>query len=252
MSDTNFFILNNEAGEGRTDPLSPVNNNTATLAPQNSAGTSSTPIVTPIPVKSDTDIGATEAATDGTYINTMNSGHPPVQESIGPVPGGPSAPTESHALATADHDEKGLAQLHGQHNTEAEVKDLGWNERPDKIPAPLVGGLPNEELWMLVRRFNKQMYHVKTVDHAPPGGLDLNVAAEDEFSPDKLRCNVERLYMTVIVGMAAFAKHIARLRSWAETKRTAVFCTVGFFFFVYRSTVLVLMAEIGLLCCMGS
>jgi hypothetical protein len=60
-------------------------------------------------------------------------------------------PTESHALANADHDEKGAAQHdHG----ETEVKNLGWNENPKKIPE-LVGGLPNEELWTLIRRFNK-------------------------------------------------------------------------------------------------
>jgi len=59
--------------------------------------------------------------------------------------------TASHALAQADIDVKGVAQL--SHN--AEVKDLGWNEPPEKIPAPLVGGMDNEELWVLVRRFNK-------------------------------------------------------------------------------------------------
>lgn len=32
----------------------------------------------------------------------------------------------------------------------------------------------------------------------PPGGLDMNVAEHDEFSPDKLRSSVERLYMTVV------------------------------------------------------
>jgi Protein of unknown function (DUF3292) len=31
-----------------------------------------------------------------------------------------------------------------------------------------------------------------------PGGLDLNIADEDEFSPDKLRSTIERLYMTVV------------------------------------------------------
>lgn len=60
-------------------------------------------------------------------------------------------PTASHALAQADIDVKGVAQL--AHN--AEVKDLGWNEPAEKIPAPLVGGMDNEELWVLVRRFNK-------------------------------------------------------------------------------------------------
>lgn len=42
------------------------------------------------------------------------------------------------------------------------------------------------------------MYHVKELDTAPPGGLDLNIADEEEFSPDKLRANVERLYMTIV------------------------------------------------------
>lgn len=61
-------------------------------------------------------------------------------------------PTDSHELAKADHDEKGAAQLdHGQ----IEVRDLGWNDPDADVPKPLVGGLPNEELWTLVRRFNK-------------------------------------------------------------------------------------------------
>jgi hypothetical protein len=60
-------------------------------------------------------------------------------------------PTESHALAIADHEEKGAAQA--EH--EEEVVNLGWNELPQDIANPLVGGLANEDLWVLVRRFNK-------------------------------------------------------------------------------------------------
>jgi hypothetical protein len=61
------------------------------------------------------------------------------------------APTESHALAMADPEEKGAAQKdHGA----AEVKNVGWNADP-KDTSNLVGGLPNPELWTLVRRFNK-------------------------------------------------------------------------------------------------
>jgi hypothetical protein len=64
-------------------------------------------------------------------------------------------PTDSHVLAHMDHEEKGVAQMdHGQ----TEVRDLGWNEHPTDVPVPLVGGLPNEELWTLVRRFNKVRY----------------------------------------------------------------------------------------------
>ncbi|KAL8763452.1 MAG: hypothetical protein Q9184_000760 [Pyrenodesmia sp. 2 TL-2023] len=129
--------------------------------------------------------------------------------------------TDSHALANADHDEKGAAQLN-QHDG---VKDLGWNDHPKSVPQ-LVGGLDNEELWTLNRRFNKQIYHVKATTAPLLGGLDLEIADEDEFSPDKLRANVERLYMTVIIGLMGFGKHIARLRSWREPRRTGVFAAV--------------------------
>lgn len=42
------------------------------------------------------------------------------------------------------------------------------------------------------------MYHVKEIPTAPPGGLDMNIADEEEFSPDKLRSNLERTYMTIV------------------------------------------------------
>lgn len=134
-----------------------------------------------------------------------------------------NAPTDSHALANAEHEERGAAQ---QDHTDGEVKNLGWFEHPNDIE-PLVGGLPNEELWTLIRRFNKQMYHVKATSEFLLGGLDLNIADEEEFSPDKLRSNVERLYMTVIIGLMGVGNHIARLRSWREPRRTGAFLTVG-------------------------
>ncbi|KAK6341453.1 hypothetical protein TWF696_008527 [Orbilia brochopaga] len=139
--------------------------------------------------------------------------------------GSANAPSDSHALAAADTDLKGAAQID---HSDREVKDLGWNDPTEVIPKPLVGGLSNDELWTLIRRFNKHIYHVKAMPYAPPGGLDLNIADEDEFSPDKFRATLERLYMTVIVGFIAAFKHIARLRSWNERKRTASFCAVYF------------------------
>ncbi|KAK0729545.1 hypothetical protein B0H67DRAFT_501065 [Lasiosphaeris hirsuta] len=132
--------------------------------------------------------------------------------------------TLSHSLATDDHAEKGEAQQ----DHEEEVLDLGWNEKKQDIAAPLVGGMDNEELWLLVRRFDKQIYHVKSAKYPVPGGLDLNIADEEEFSPDKLRANVERLYMTVGIGLLAAVKHIARLRSWRETRRTSYFAGAYF------------------------
>ena len=58
----------------------------------------------------------------------------------------------SHALATGDHENVGQAQ---EYHDEPEVQDLGWNKSKENIAHPLVGGINNEELWLLVRRFNK-------------------------------------------------------------------------------------------------
>ncbi|KAI0409315.1 hypothetical protein F4802DRAFT_615755 [Xylaria palmicola] len=133
-------------------------------------------------------------------------------------------PTLSHSLAMEDHDEKGVVQ----YPRDEEVADLGWNQSKESIPTPLVGGIRNEDLWLLIRRFNKQMYHVKEVPYAVPGDLDLNVSDDEEFSPDKLRATLERFYMTVVIGLLATVKHIARLRSWRESRRTAYFCSAYF------------------------
>lgn len=59
--------------------------------------------------------------------------------------------TFSHTLASDKHDEDGLAQQ----PHDKQVLDLGWNEKKQDIASPLIGGLDNEELWLLVRRFNK-------------------------------------------------------------------------------------------------
>jgi hypothetical protein len=77
------------------------------------------------------------------------------------------------------------------------------------------------------------MYHVKELKTPVPGKLDLNIADEDEFSPDKLRATIERLYMTVIIGLLGAVKHIARIRSWRETRRTAAFATAYFLAWVF-------------------
>ncbi|SRR6266536_6087043 len=80
-------------------------------------------------------------------INTTNVDEP---EKVEAAP--EEHPTISHELANANHEEKGMAQEdHGQ----TEVRDLGWNDHPSDVPVPLVGALPNEDLWTLIRRFNK-------------------------------------------------------------------------------------------------
>lgn len=136
-------------------------------------------------------------------------------------------PTASHALAEesiqADAENKGASQI--EHD-EIEVKNIGWNKELHQVPQPVVGGLGNEELWVLIRRFNKQIFEVKSIDTVPLADLDMNIAENDVFSPEKLRAQLERLYMTIVVSVVSLWKHIVRLRSWRETKRTAVFLAV--------------------------
>ncbi|PWN23342.1 hypothetical protein BCV69DRAFT_280951 [Microstroma glucosiphilum] len=115
---------------------------------------------------------------------------------------------------------------------EPEIQDLGWSEDP-KVPQPVIFGATNENVWVLVRRFNKQVYHVKALPHPPPGELDCNIADKDEFFPDKLRSTLERCYTTVGIGMISLFTHIARVRSWKETRRTALFAGIYFIAFIF-------------------
>ena len=159
----------------------------------------------------------TTSDSSSNHINTPASSSETTSNALGDA-------TDSHALATQDHDEKGAVQ---QNHEEGEVRDMGWDNPGRKAPGQLVGGLSNQELWTLIRRFNKQMYHVKATKAPLYAGLDVIIVDEDEFSPDKLRSNVERLYMTVIIGVIGFGKHIARLRSWREPRRTGAFLAVS-------------------------
>lgn len=61
-------------------------------------------------------------------------------------------PTNSHALAATEPEEKGYAQTH---SASSSVRDLGWHNDSASIPRPLIAGLPNDDLWVLLRRFNK-------------------------------------------------------------------------------------------------
>ncbi|KAJ5776676.1 uncharacterized protein N7511_001687 [Penicillium nucicola] len=102
--------------------------------------------------------------------------------------------------------------------------------RPKRKPSSrtveetIAQGLSNEDLWMLLRRFDKQIYHVKAVHDVAALNLDLNRTENEQFPPEKLRMTLERFYTSVIVGVTEFIRHITRLRSWKEPLRTSLFC----------------------------
>lgn len=70
-----------------------------------------------------------------------------------------NAPTDSHALAHADVEETSL--IYKASGNDASTADVGWWQQPHEFDDPIVGGISNEDLWMLVRRFNKVWYTVE-------------------------------------------------------------------------------------------
>lgn len=128
-----------------------------------------------------------------------------------------------------------IAKGNEKRPSEPGVQDLGWSEDP-KVPQPVIQGMRNEDMWLLVRRFNKQTYRLRAFkEQQPPGKLDMNIAADDDFFPDKLRSTLERCYTTVGISMVALSTHIARIRSWKEYQRTTLFalCYLVAWFFNY-------------------
>ncbi|KAJ5198587.1 uncharacterized protein N7498_007704 [Penicillium cinerascens] len=105
---------------------------------------------------------------------------------------------------------------------------LQWKPSSRTVDETLAQGLSNEDLWMLIRRFNKQIYHVKAVPDPQGRDIDLNRADDEQFPPEKLRMTVERFYTSVVVGLTEFFRHVGRLRSWKEPLRTSIFCSVYF------------------------
>ncbi|KAI7769543.1 hypothetical protein LZL87_011427 [Fusarium oxysporum] len=107
-----------------------------------------------------------------------------------------------------------------------EVEDVGWDDDQIRSEDYAVDGIKNEDIWLLVRRFNKRVFHLKYAPDHPEDEMDFNVAEEEQFSPNKLRAQIERLYMGAILGFIMLRQHLSRLQSWREPRRTSCFCLV--------------------------
>lgn len=97
--------------------------------------------------------------------------------------------------------------------------------RPSTVVPPLVPSLSNDALFSLLRRWNKQVTHLQSAP-VPKKRLDLAPGKDVQFSPEQLRSNVERVHLTVVVGIMQLVQEVGRLRSWQEPVRTTVFASV--------------------------
>lgn len=137
-----------------------------------------------------------------------------------------TTPTLSHGIASENTDIIGDEQPRWRDSPAVEVGDLGWNTASNQMIRPIVEGVRNERLWTILRRFNQQTFEVRQIDETMLKNLDMSIGEDEEFSPDKLRAHLERLYVTVGLGCMSAWKHIARVRSWKEPNRTWTFFSV--------------------------
>lgn len=135
-----------------------------------------------------------------------------------------TAPTQSHLLAAETTNPSKSNDCPTDENDD-NVKNLGWNDDITHAQ-PFIEPLHNEDIWLLVRRFNKQIFHVKSIKSRPLADLDFNIAAGEDISPEKLRAHLERGYVTVVTALVATYQHVIRVQSWREWKRTLLFFSV--------------------------
>ncbi|CEI69236.1 hypothetical protein FVEN_g4011 [Fusarium venenatum] len=109
-----------------------------------------------------------------------------------------------------------------------EVTDAGWHTDQIHPKDYAINGVKNEDAWLLIRRFNKRVFHLKHTPNHPEGEMDFEVAEQEQFSPNKLRAQLERLYMGAILSFIISRQHLSRLQSWREPRRTAAFCVTYF------------------------
>ncbi|KAL6233923.1 hypothetical protein BDW75DRAFT_251726 [Aspergillus navahoensis] len=88
---------------------------------------------------------------------------------------------------------------------------------------PLNSGLSNDDLWRLIRRFDKQVSHVEAIPCTSTQQLDLNRAPDEQFPASKLQITIERFYVSVLVKVGLLISHVNHLRSWNDPRRTGVF-----------------------------
>lgn len=149
-------------------------------------------------------------------------------EPVGDTKAAESPPTFSHVLAEDSITDPNNHVTHKGSRAERgtpEDRNLDWNTHAARSQ-PFSDSVTNEDAWTLIRRFNKQVFCVRSIAERPLTALDMNNASVYDTSPERLRAHIERLYMTVFVALYSFYKQLVRLRSWREKPRTLSFLGV--------------------------
>lgn len=138
-----------------------------------------------------------------------------------------SLPTVSHEIAveSARRSEDAVPEASLAESLDEVSQSIWENSASEPFPSSVLG-MAQEDVWRLMRRFNHLVFRVTAIAQAPCQGLDANTYKPAQSSPEHLQAQMERFYMTIMVTMFAFWKHVARLRSWKEWRRTTSFLLI--------------------------
>ena len=81
----------------------------------------------------------------------------PYPDTTSPVAEPPESLTEDSSFInpTVEPVPHSSTKTEGIRLKDPEVRDFGWNSEPKAVPSPLIYGIPNDDLYILIRRFNK-------------------------------------------------------------------------------------------------
>ncbi|KAK4237102.1 hypothetical protein C8A03DRAFT_16312 [Achaetomium macrosporum] len=136
------------------------------------------------------------ARPEGVFIEDLGT-EPKTDADVGTLSDSISEkPTDSHALAAEAPVVEGT-----------DPADHGWNREPEHV-ARLVDGLSNEDFWLLVRRFNHQVFYLKETSKIPPspragvlGATDAVTGAPENLKGEAVE-NEASNFVTGVVGIA--------------------------------------------------
>lgn len=94
------------------------------------------------------------------------------------LPDGSSGPPAMAATAELQPKTLGGPQPVTAQLKDPEVKDYGWNVPPYQVPAPVMNGISNDDLYTLLRRFNKVRKFDSQLSHLHPAVFAANIPCQ--------------------------------------------------------------------------
>ncbi len=209
------------------DPTDPAQTNPSKVAP--SAPSQPTP-------SSPTSPGRPRLGAGGHEVLGME-GRPALVSTPTPTQVADAVPDHA-AQAVAMADRKAAPQPDVREKRAATERMMAGEEPEGTV----VEGIEDDTLWVMLRKFNKQVNHVlHPATSLPPAEPDLRQTnlPNVPYRSDTLKANLERLIMGLAPPATRGVQELMRLTDWEhEFWRTAAYCTAYFVAWAFGAVVL--------------